>query len=236
MPWRCSSAHALSVEPTPANGSSTVIPRLVNIRTRRATSVNENGAGCSRSIRASAWPAPRPRCVQTLTLSLSHSRAGRSLSVLRGETSWSAASGASALDVTPARYRNGACPQNRRAAAAAAAGDSPPGRSPRQVRHGADAELVALRVGHHDVVVVGIAVVPDHAAAERGQPLDLGALVVGVEVEVHLIAGGDWRPRELEGQTHVISLEHAEVVAGRLRLRAEVQRPGPEPGHQPDVR
>src|SRR6266704_113905 len=87
MPSRYSSAQALSVEPTPTKGSRTVIPRLVNRRTRRATSVKENGAGCSRSICVSAWSAPSPFCVHTLTLSLIHSRALRSLSWLRGETS-----------------------------------------------------------------------------------------------------------------------------------------------------
>src|SRR5580693_9862467 len=59
------------------------------------------------------------------------------------------------------------------------------------VRFGADAELVALGIGHDHVVVFRVEVVPDPPGAEAGQPPDLGGLVVGVEVEVHLVSRGN---------------------------------------------
>ena len=49
------------------------------------------------------------------------------------------------------------------------------------------------------------------------QPLDLVGLVVAVQVEVHLIAGGHRRARQLQGQVAVFSPQHAEVVAERHR-------------------
>src|SRR6266699_3494613 len=84
IPLRPSSAQALSVEPTPTNGSSTVSPGFVKKRMRRDTSVKEKGAGCWRSICASGWPAPRPRCIHTETVSGIHSFAVRAFSLFRG--------------------------------------------------------------------------------------------------------------------------------------------------------
>ena len=56
--------------------------------------------------------------------------------------------------------------------------------------HG-DAELVALRVAHHDVVVVGIMMAPDDLRPEPGQPLDVTGLVGAVQVQMHLIPAAD---------------------------------------------
>src|SRR5437868_6349485 len=65
------------------------------------------------------------------------------------------------------------------------------------VRYGAHAELVALGVGHDHVVVFGIAVVSDERGPEPGQALDLGGLVAGVQVKVHLVPGGNRSTRHL---------------------------------------
>ena len=72
-----------------------------------------------------------------------------------------------------------ALPRRRRAAAGAGLSE---------VRPGADAELVALGVGHDDVIVAGLTVAADSLGAEPGEPGDFGNQVVGV-----LRARGDFR-------------------------------------------
>src|ERR1039457_6654250 len=81
-----------------------------------------------------------------------------------------------------------------------------------EVRRGAHTELVALTVGHDNVVVIGIAVVTHDLGAEAGQPLDLGGLVVAVQVQVHLVTGAHHRARQLEGEGDMFSAQHTEVV------------------------
>ena len=46
MLWRPQRAAAMLVVPVPANGSNTVSPTKLNIRTRRSANCNGNGAGC----------------------------------------------------------------------------------------------------------------------------------------------------------------------------------------------
>ncbi len=50
---------------------------------------------------------------------------------------------------------------------------------------------------------------------ESDEPFDLASLVIGVQVEVHLVAGGHWRPGELKRDIDILSAEHTEVIVRR---------------------
>src|SRR5713226_1124477 len=75
---------------------------------------------------------------------------------------------------------------------------------PSHLCHGGKTELIALRVGHDDIVVLGIAIVSHDLRADSDEPFDLARLVIGIQVQVHLIAGGNWRPGELKRDIHVL--------------------------------
>ena len=86
---------------------------------------------------------------------------------------------------------------------------------PSHLCHGGNTELIALRVGHDDIVVLGIAIVSHDLRADSDEPFDLARLVIGIQVQVHLVAGDDWRPGELKRDIHVLSAEYTEIIVRR---------------------
>lgn len=53
------------------------------------------------------------------------------------------------------------------------------------------AELVVLRVSHHEVVIPRIVLAAHGRGAEPGQPFDLCSLIAAVQIEVHLVPAAD---------------------------------------------
>src|SRR5262245_12387803 len=78
----------------------------------------------------------------------------------------------------------------------------------------AHAELVAFRVTHDDVGVLGVVVVSHLGGPERVQPFNLLGCVVAVEIKVHLVTARHGRLRELEGEVDPLTSEYTEVVVG----------------------
>jgi len=78
--------------------------------------------------------------------------------------------------------------------------------------------------------------VPDDRGPEPGQALDLSGLVVGVQVKVHLVPGGDRSARELQGKAAMVAPQHPEVIALPLGRGSQVERARPETGHEIHVR
>jgi len=122
-------------------------------------------------------------------------KTARTVAVRKGEPIRTAALLAMLRQII-ANNRAGGCASSRRWM-----GRRRPARADRSPRHSAaraaDAELVAFRVGQHDVVVVGVVVVANMTSAELDQAGDLSFRVVGVQVEVHLIPRPHWRPSPL---------------------------------------
>jgi hypothetical protein len=64
------------------------------------------------------------------------------------------------------------------------------------------------RVLHDGVGVLGVIVVPHHGGTEPDQALHLLGRVVGVEIQVHLVATDDRGLGDLEGKVHAVPAEH----------------------------
>ena len=86
---------------------------------------------------------------------------------------------------------------------------------PSHLCHRGNTELIALRVGHDDIVVLRIAIVSHDLRADSDEPFYLARLVIGIQVQVHLVARGDWRPGELKRDVRVLSAEYTEVIVRR---------------------
>jgi hypothetical protein len=71
--------------------------------------------------------------------------------------------------------------------------------------------------------------------AQPGEPLDLGGLVVAVQVEVHLVPGGDRCARPLQREVDPVAAQHPEVIVLRCGGRDQRERLRPEAGHEPYV-
>jgi hypothetical protein len=57
--------------------------------------------------------------------------------------------------------------------------------------------------------------VPHERRPEPGQPLDLGGLVVGEQIEVHLVPGRHRGASQLQRQAGAVTAQHPEIIAGR---------------------
>ena len=103
---------------------------------------------------------------------------------------------------------------------------SRPGRSRGRAQSGqsADAELVALGVGQHHVVVVGVVVVADQGRPEGQQPGHLVGLLPGVEVEMHLVARRHRRPARPAGTAARCPRRGSGIAGGGDRPDLQVER------------
>ena len=80
------------------------------------------------------------------------------------------------------------------------------------LRFSAHAKLVAFRIRHDDIVIVGVHSESYDPSAERNEPFHLSGLVITVEVEMHLVSCGDRRVCHLKGYVDLVPAQDAELV------------------------